>query len=171
MPLPEREIVRGLALVLLNSLIIPVCAPTDVGIKTTCILAYPPFGCSVIGIPSPFKNEGTNPGEAESEEIVTAVPPEFTRENTTGELAVSTVWGLKLKLVGDEARLPALGCCCTTVRDTGLECIAPVPVPVMVSKYVPAGTFEPAETVNVTAPPDAMTDWLKDTVIPEGALL
>jgi hypothetical protein len=41
----------------------------------------------------------------------------------------------------------------------------------MVSKYVPAGTFEPAETVNVTAPPDAMTDWLKDTVIPEGALL
>ena len=159
MPVPEREIVRGLALVLLNSLMVPVCVPADVGIKTTCILAYPPFGCSVIGMPSPFKNEGTNPGDAVSEEIVTAVPPELTRENTTGELAVSIVWELKLKLVGDEARLPALlDCCCTTVTDTELECVALVPVPVMVIRYVPAGTLEPAETVNVTAPPDAMAD-------------
>ena len=135
MPLPEREIVRGLALVELNSLMVPVCVPIDVGIKTTCILAYPPFGCSVIGMPSPFKNEGINPGDAVSEEIVTAAPPELTRENTTGELAVSTVWELKLKLVGDEARLPApLDCCCTTVTDTELECFALVPVPVMVSR-------------------------------------
>jgi hypothetical protein len=101
-PVPESEIVRGLEFVVLKSLIVPVCSPADVGMNTTCMLTYPPFGWSVMGSPCPFWNDGTNCAEAVSELMVRALPPEFTNEKTKGALAVLTVWaGVKLKLEGD----------------------------------------------------------------------
>ena len=59
-----------------------------------------------MGSPRPFKNEGTNWGDAVSDEIVRGLPPELTSENTNGALNVFTVCGdVKVKLAGDDCNL------------------------------------------------------------------
>jgi hypothetical protein len=59
-PVPETLRVSGLAFVLLNSLMVPVCWPVAFGIKTTCKFAEPPFGWSVMGNPWPLGNDAKN---------------------------------------------------------------------------------------------------------------
>jgi hypothetical protein len=106
-PVPETLRARGLAFVLLKSLMVPVCWPIAFGTKTTCMFAEPP-GWSVRGTFWPFRSDAKNCGDSTIELIVSAAPPVLTREKTNGALAVSTVWGLKLKLKGEDDSTPLL---------------------------------------------------------------
>ena len=73
-----------------------------------------------------------NPGDVVSDVIVSDVPPWFTIEKTNGELAVSTDCGLKVKLMGDDARTPAFGADLVTVTASGIVWATYSPIAIMV---------------------------------------
>jgi hypothetical protein len=66
--------------------------------------------------------------------MVSALPPEFTREKTNGALAVLTVWELKVKFNGEEVSNAPLWVTCTTVAENGIVCDALLPVPTSVNE-------------------------------------